>query len=95
MPYSKIVGLGHHVPEGIDLKIRDQKNEECNTKKDGEDCHASVLKFVRNLNYANDNFMWISILVDQIKLHHGIISLEKGFDFRYLVSLQMFFEIPL
>lgn len=56
---------------------------------------AYRLEFVRNLNDADNNFVWITILVDEAELNHGVVAVDVAFHIHHLVILQVFLDVAL
>lgn len=50
-----------------------------------------ALKFIRNLNDAYDDFVWVAIFIQEVKPHQWVVAVKAAFHMYHLVILQMFF----
>lgn len=55
----------------------------------------AILKFVWNLNNPDYNFVWVTVLVEQIEFYHGVIAPDITLDIYYFVVLQVLLDFLL
>ena len=56
---------------------------------------AGALEFIGYLDDPNNDFVRITVLIQQIEFHHGVVTFNIAFDVNYFVTLEMLLDFLL